>query len=456
MRRSVLLLSVLVLLAAGAVPVGAVDTLDSLDTVVDAGPGPGGFTSDNVTYVGSLPEESSAVGGRVIKVGDQVRFYATGVKGLSIYDVTTPATPKLLGRLVLPHEQNEDVSVSDDGNRVVIGADGGLLVPLMLGRGLHVIDTSNPANPKTVGFHADSNHTVSCADAKCDYVYGSGGNTYDLTDPTKPTRLPKGWQQVVAEQRVTLTQTAHDLSRDATGLIITDTVPRVMLDPRQDPTNPTVVTTGKVPGSKNLAYQHNNLRPRAEQWQPRAEGDTDPLLRPGEMMIGNGETNLRPRCGGGSNGPIATWDLRNFDQGAEMKPLEIFRPVANGTYADGNPAVNVLGCSGHYFTERNNMLAAAWFEHGTRFIEVDPTNGKMKEVGFYQPVVGSAGAAYWIDDEYVYVTDYERGIDIIKINRTAPAPTQAEIETSWLAKLDAPASTVAERERYVCSLATAK
>ncbi len=64
------------------------------------------------------------------------------------------------------------------------------------------------------------------------------------------------------------------------------------------------------------------------------------------------------------------------------------------------------------------------------------------------------GPAYWIDDEYVYVTDYERGIDILKFDRNAPVPAQTEIEASWLAKLDAPSSTVADRERYICSLAT--
>jgi hypothetical protein len=150
--------------------------------------------------------------------------------------------------------------------------------------------------------------------------------------------------------------------------------------------------------------------------------------------------------------------MRNYNDGAGMTALETFRPLKNGNYADGNPAVNGLGCSGHYFDERNNVIAAAWFEHGTRFIEVDPTNGKMKELGYWQPVVGSAGAAYWINDEYVYVADYIRGVDIIKFNRAAPAPTQEELDANWLASLNrvatSAASPISQREQYICRLAT--
>lgn len=423
------------------------------------GPGPGGFTTDNVTWVKNLPETVAGTGGRVVKVGEQLRFYTTGLKGLFIYDVTNPANPALLGALALPHLQNEDVEVSADGSRVVISADGGLLLPFLMQAtaGLHVIDTSNPKDPKKVGFVSSStaayptgDHTASCADPACNFVYGSEGNTYNLTNPTAPVRLAQGWQAVVKSQGVTLTQGAHDMSRDEAGLLSTDTIPRLILDPRSDPAKPKVVTRSATPwpSSKNLTYQHNSERPRALEWQPRDPANpadyNDPALRPGELLIGNGETNINPRCSG-SNGPIATWSMRNFNDGAKMQALETFRPMANGTYADGNPAVNVLGCSGHYFEERNNVIAAAWFEHGTRFINVDPTTGKMNEIGYWQPVAGSAGAAYWINDEYVYVTDYVRGVDIIKLNRTAPAAPAEQLEESWLS---APAvvTPVAERE----------
>ena len=434
----------------------------------------GGFMTCNVTWVKNLPEQAPAVSARVVQVGDQKRFYVSSLKGLTIYDVTQPANPQLLGFLALPHQQNEDIEVSADGTRALISADGALLVPLLpVTGGLHVIDTSDPRNPRKVGFIAaygallPGDHTASCADPKCDWVYGSEGTTYDLRDPASPKIVTPGWQTWVTTQapgKVALTQGAHDFHRDASGLISTDTIPRLILDPRADPVRPKILTrsVSPWPSSKNLTYQHNSERPNALAWQPRdpaLPGYSDPTLRPGEMLIANGETNLAPRCGG-NNGPIATWSMKNYDRGEKMTVLDVFRPVRNGNYADGDPAVNKLGCSGHYFEERGGIIAAGWFEHGTRFIKVDPSNGKMTEVGWWQPVWANAGAAYWIDDEYVYVTDYERGLDILKFNRNAPAPTRAQAEASWLAGLDAASGAadevtagIGDREQYLCRLA---
>ena len=417
-----------------------------------SGPGPGGFMSDNVTWAGYLPLESPAVSGRVVKVGEQTRFYVSNMKGLTIYDVTNPAAPVALGRVVLPHSQNEDMDVSADGSRAIISADGCLLLCFNAQPGIHVIDTSNPASPVKVGFHASGQHTSTCADPSCSVLYGSEGATFTVSpDGRTVTSVTPSWRSVIGANGCSVNG-SHDMYRDASGLISIDSSPRCIIDPTQNPLEPVVVNRSTVPGSRHLAYQHNSQRPNADQWIPRdpsAPDYADPALRPGELLIGNGETNLVPQCNGSSNGPIATWSMRNFNENKPMQVLQVFRPTVNGTYSDGNPAVNVLGCSGHYFDERENILAAAWFEHGTRFIKVDPANGEMKEVGYFQPVVGSAGAAYWINDEYVYVTDYERGVDILRFDRTAPPPTASELSASWLANLDA-SSPLGEAERYFC------
>src|SRR4051812_6774858 len=81
-----------------ATPAGTIDL---------AGPG---IASANVTYVGTIPIDDPGVGARVVDVGDQRRLYVTGIPGLSIYDVTQPETPKLLGHLALPNWENEDVA----------------------------------------------------------------------------------------------------------------------------------------------------------------------------------------------------------------------------------------------------------------------------------------------------------------------------------------------------------
>jgi hypothetical protein len=439
MRRTALLLSLL--LAVAVFPAGAEATVVSLP------PGPGAFISENVDYVATIPD-APGIGGRVLTVDGQQRFYTTGSKGLVIYDVTNPALPTPIGLYSLPHFQNEDVDVSDDGSRVIISTDTvGVDRSGSTANGIHIIDTSNPAAPKRVGFIASGNHTTTCADPKCEWLYGSSGKVYDARNPAEIKEVGR-WKASGG---------GHALNRDASGLMISDSTPRLVLDVT-DPAKPVAVASGDVEKKfrPDGLLQHNNVRPNAEQWVPRdpASPDyNDPAMRAGELMIGNAESNIRPQCGGNAGG-LSSWSMVNFDQTERITQLEVFRPM-NGTYANGNPAVNALGCSGHWFTVRDNLIAASWYEHGVRFIEVNPTDGTFTEKGFFQPVATEAGAAHWITDaqgnEYVYSMDYARGIDILKFNRDKPAPTQAEINASWMAGLNR-VGAAAEAERYLCRL----
>lgn len=435
----------------GATPgAGATEAAEKAE-LVQLPPGVGGFMSENVSYIATIPIDSPGVGGRLVKVGKQMRFYVTGLKGLSIYDVTNPELPMLLGTFPFPHAQNEDVDVSEDGKRVVISADGALLLPIMpLTRGIHVIDTSDPASPQLLGSINDGNHTSTCADAKCRWIYGSSGSIYDARKPAAIKEVGS-WKPIDGG--------GHDLNRDATGLVISDSTPRYVLDPRKNPAKPKVITSGMTNPKVDDNYQHNNVRPRAADWKPRKKGRpgyNSKAMRPGEMLIANAETNITPRCGEHGGGGIATWSMINFDKGARLKQLHAFRPMSGDYASQGDPAVNALGCSGHWFTERKNMITAGWYEHGVRFIKADPKTGKLKQVGFFQPVVTEASAAYWIPgpkgSEYVYTVDYARGIDILKFDRKAATPSRAEFDASWLANLDK-TGTLSDRERYICRIA---
>jgi hypothetical protein len=405
---------------------------------------PGGFMSDNVSWIANIPLDDPGVGGRVVQVGDQTRFYVTGVQSLTIYDVTNPALPLPLGRLQLPNWENEDVSVSDDGNTVLVGND-------LVGYS-YVIDTSIVTAPRLAGLLPHVEHTISCADPHCNYAYGAYGQIFDIRDRTKPVMLTRKWVDGLG---VDITR-AHDFNLDAAGYLLADSKTRVMLDVT-NPEDPKLAAVGPVPAEKKLAYQHNNIRPRAEEWQPRAAGDADPALRPGELLLAEGETNYQVVCNSGS-GPFATWSLKDWDKGAQMTHLHTFRPVS-GSYQDGNPAVNVLGCSGHWFTERDGRdgsitVAAGWYEHGTRFLRVDPAGGEITQVGYFQPLTGSTSGAYWIGDTgYVYTVDYARGIDILRFDEVVPVTTVTENDASWLSVPHSSVSSVAEAERLYCRLA---
>ena len=81
-----------------------------------------------------------------------------------------------------------------------------------------------------------------------------------------------------------------------------------------------------------------------------------------------------------------------------------------------------------------------------------PRTGAIEEIGFWQPVFGSASAAHWVGDGYVYVIDYGRGIDILRFDELAPRPSDEEIRASWQARMN-DVDPLAATERSLCRLA---
>ncbi len=447
MRRPALRLPLLAaLVLATVVTVGSSDAATRPATVF-LDPGPGGFTSSNVSYVASLPT-GAGVSARVVTVDGQRRLYLSSAHSLSIYDISDPSLPVPLGALPVYNWENEDIAVSKDGATTILTEFESRLY-------LHVVDTSNPSAPVLKGsILFDGSHTAECADVHCDYLFASNGKTYDIRDRANPVALPRGkWWSTQIDAGG-----AHALHQDAAGYWIADETPLVMFSAK-NPLHPKRITSGDI--TKHTAYQHNNVRPAADRYRPRhgrghARGHGSGL-RPGEMLMTEGETNFSPSCGGGS-GAFSTWSMVGWDRGKPMRQLNVLRPV-NGDYANGDPAVNALGCSGHWFTVREDakgqyagdyLVAAGWYEHGTRFLAVDRRTAEIRQVGFFQPARGSTSAAYWIEGTpYVYVVDYQRGLDILRFDDGAAPPTEAETTRSWLAKLHT-VDTLSQQERFWC------
>lgn len=399
-------------------------------------------TSPNVRHIGTIPLEGVGVSMRVVTVGKQVRAFVSGAAGLSIYDATDPKNPSLLGHLPIYNWENEAIAVSPDGHWAYLTEFDGLLY-------LHVVDVSNPLLPRLVGSLVPGGaHTVECADTACNYLFGSEGQTYDVRDHAHPRELPRSqeWATLVGSDA------GHNLHRDAAGIWISDTSPLVAFRLNPDPLHLKVLTRGDI--TLDTQYQHNNIRPRAERWKPRPKGDkgTGPL-RDGELLLGEGETNFEPQCSG-SNGAFSTWSMANFDRGRPMRQIATMRPLSNSV-GGSDPAVNVMGCSGHWFTEKDSkdgqiLVAAAWYEHGTRFLKVNPRTGAIKQVGWFQPQRGAASSAYWMGtSNVVWTVDYHSGIDIMEFDQ-APnlLPTVPKTDASWLANVRT--DPFAEAVRRLC------
>jgi hypothetical protein len=104
----------------------------------------------------------------------------------------------------------------------------------------------------------------------------------------------------------------------------------------------------------------------------------------------------------------------------------------NETYVDSRGQTQSVGdCSAHWFTVKGSIVALGNYEQGTRFLDIsDPTN--PQQVGWFRVPARAADAttntpeiissdtagAYW-HGKYVYIADYQRGVDIIKLDDSA-------------------------------------
>ena len=357
-----------------------------LSTLVIAGPastGPtlGGLASDNVTYVTTVPFEAGGAltGARV--VGDHL--YVAGARSFSIYDVSVPAAPELLSVTPTgPQFPNEDV----DTNGEI------LLVSNEVGATLQVWDVENKATPALLAEVEDvDDHTFTCV-LDCSWAYGSRGAIVDLRDPASP-RLASFWGAIPNND-------GFDATEVAPGMILTATRTIRLLDARREPAEPRLVAQA---GTSDNRLIHSLRWPN---------GGRD------RFFLVQGETPFSRFCNDES-GAFMTWDTRNHRRTRSFRLVDEYR-VTNGNYADGNPPAGAAGCTAMWFQEhptfRNGgLVASAFFEHGARFLEVDP-KGQISELGYFLPAGGETIATYWVSDEIVYAIDTVRGIDVLRFD----------------------------------------
>jgi hypothetical protein len=343
---------------------------------VSAEPGPGYFATDNVEWITTIPIETDGAGARL--VGDF--FYVTTSRYLSIYDVSQPESPARVGTLPLPQEpQFAEEDVDTNGEVLLVGTLGDVYV-------INVEDKSNPTITATVP-GADE-HTISCI-LDCTFAYGSGGVIIDLRDPTAP-KVVGDWAEGTPAP-----DGGHDVTEVAPGLVVTSTQPILLLDARENPVKPKVIALGANEDNRLI---HGNLWPN---------GMKERFLLAGGESTGS--------CDREGSGKFMTWDTKGWRKHHTFKMVDELG-MQNGLPTEGDMPANTF-CA-HWFdphpTYKNGGLVAMdWYEHGTRFLNVDK-KGKISEVGYFVAVASAASAPYWINDEILYSVDYNRGIDILR------------------------------------------
>lgn len=342
-----------------------------------------GFASSNVTYVTTVPfDAAGAAGARLV----DDYLYVAGAKSFSIYDVSDPLDPQLMSTTPVGFTfPNEDVETN--GKILLMVNDQ----PPQ--RSLHVFDVEDKAAPQQLAVLGGTNsHTFACV-FDCRYAYGSRGNIVDLRDPSDP-RIVSSWGGGATPQD------GFDTTEVANGRILTATRMIRLLDARKDPLKPETLAVGPNPDDRLI---------HSVRW-PRGMKD--------RFFLVQGETFGEVLCDGDS-GAFMTWDASRWKKTKTFRMVDEYRAV-NGTYTDGNPAVDAAGCTAMWFQEHPDFhnggkVVSGWFEHGTRFLEVDK-KGKISEIGYFVPAGGSTIASYWITDKIVYSIDLVRGIDILRFD----------------------------------------
>ncbi len=203
------------------------------------------ITSDNVTHLKNIPRHADSSGAR--KLGNF--FYITTGRDVAIYDVSTPEDPELVGELMLPAVAEPAFAEED------VDTNGEILLVENQGT-LFVIDVVDKANPVVKSQLNDADvHTISCV-LDCRYAYGNNGKIFDLTDPADPKLAMVNWEEKFP------TESTHDVTEVAPGVILTASQPMMLLDARTTPLDPTL--TGR-PRRRTAA----SCTPRAGPGRPR-------------------------------------------------------------------------------------------------------------------------------------------------------------------------------------------
>ena len=444
----------------------------------------GGKKIANAEHLASVPAPAG-IGANFKEIDGKQYMFVTGSAGLYVYDISNAASPMPVSALPLPHYENEDVSIG--GDYLLISGDGST------GGGvIQIIDISNPQLPRLAHVvkmytFGGPGHTATCIQ-DCKYVWVAGNTSIYVLDLTKLGDAPVpitgntagttyGIEVGDSTEHHEFGWSTHDVQVDEAGIawvvggdgtigfdVNPDAYPvpgkegsAALLDPtvvartgqnaNADSDSDTIPQSNGEGDTVNDFIHHNSWRPEAGEFESRSDGELgDSSVRPGELVLITeediwGRDTLTAPGGCESQGSFQTWQVKQFgatppEQGT-VENLDTWTTEFNETITGdenqltGNDVIPTKGfCSSHYFSERDEMVATAWYEQGIRFLDVSEPRD-IKQKAFYLPEGSTMWAAYWAPNakDIVYAVDNTRGlVDVLRYNRRAAAETPGGIE----------------------------
>jgi hypothetical protein len=391
--------------------------------------------TDNISYLGRFPEHTGTAGGRLSD--DGTRFYLTDPRGVYVYDTTDPASPVLLDALTLFQTTTGAALAQEDPD-----TDGRILLVdgssnPVTGGTLHVVDVEDPegAGLSIRSTLNVSDHTWTCVTGTyddgttgCAYAYGRTGHIIDLTDPDAPVNLAHTWRERVGYGGRSNSPYTHDLTEIRPGLVMSAGSTAILMD-TTDPANPIELTRIEQEG------RFTSLGYHSVEW---ADGGTADTLVAGTEIAPSGTTNTAGSDCASDNSVIETWDARavaaeladpdrvpGTPLTAEFVKVDAFDVSGRGIFLTGDAPGHVLYCA-HWMDLRpgwdddGGVMAVSYYDRGTRFVQVDG-DGMMTEVGWMTALESYSGSPRWISEDVVYVSDYRRGLEVLRIDLDRPA-----------------------------------
>jgi hypothetical protein len=338
-------------------------------------------------------------------------------------------------------------------------------------KGLFIIDLKDPWHPSIIGFQkVPQGHTATCLNG-CRFIWSVGGvqsggagytgkaspvSTTDMRDPAHPFTYTTAVAAAVA--RTTSGGSTHSVDVDYDGIAWVSGSggvrgwwtngkhynPATNADAWATPYAPLPYAGGQIT-SNTSSFMHNAYH------FPNPLG-TQPA---GDVMLITNENN-NTNCASAGIFILSSLAGTYDDHGlvvtppatvAQQRRLGTFTPNGkagqfHGTVAGvngaGQPTTTQVGdCSSHWFTVRGNLVAAAFYEQGLRLIDVsDPT--APVQIGYGRVPVRAATAdkpaivssdsagAYW-HGKYIYVADYQRGVDVWQYSGDIPGVIEHKV-----------------------------
>jgi len=444
MRRlllAVMSAALLVLLAvpASAHPKVALDPTVPTDLTYAA--------TDNVDYLGRFPEHTGTAGGH--PSADGKLFYLTDPRGVYVYDTSDPAAPTLLDSVAV-YQQGEGAALAQedpDTDGKILLVDGS---PTPVGlSALQVVDVSNPRDIKILSSVDVTDHTWECvsgidatgAQSGCAFAYGRTGHIIDLRDPANAKLAPVTWRKAVKYGTNSNSPYTHDLTEIRPGLVMSAGSTAILMDTR-DPLNPVRLTAIE---QKN---RFSSLGYHSVEW---ANGGRDPYIVMGTEIapkpVGQAPDATANTAGSdckGDNSVIETWDARQVAAatdayqsgtplaeafaGVSFTKVDSFDAGGRGIFLEGGAPGHVLYCA-HWMEQHpafngTGLIVVSYYDRGTRFVNV-AEDGTMTEVGWMTPAEGYSGSSQWISNDIVYVMDYRRGLEVLRLKNTTPTAVES-------------------------------